>query len=275
MLLTGASSGIGKETAVELARGGAELTIVCRDAEKSARAREEIMRRSGSRSVHAMWADLERLREVRRLVAEFSASNPVLHVLVNNAGRDYPTYAETEDGLERTMALNYFSPFLLTNLLLPLLERGAPSRVVNVASVAHASGRLDLQDLNARGDMGTGGLAAYSRSKLALVLFTYELARRLAGKGVTANSLHPGAVRTRIWQHTGGFTPLTTLASLFMIGPKRGARTSIYLATSPEVEGVTGQYFYKCQRCHSSRVSQDPVLAGKLWERSRTITGLA
>lgn len=273
-LLTGASSGIGKETAIALARAGMELTIVCRDMTKAESAKAEIVRKSGSSQITPLAADLILLKEVRRLAAAFSASHSRLDVLVNNAGRDYTTYEETEDGLERTMALNYFSPFLLTNLLLPLLEKGAPSRIVNVASVAHFSGRLDLNDINAKGDMGPGGLRAYGRSKLALVLFTYELARRMQGKQVTVNCLHPGAVRTNIWSHAGVFTPLTLLGSLFMMGPKRGARTSIYLATSPEVEGVTGKYFEKCRPTESSSTSQDPVLACQLWELSLKRAGL-
>jgi NAD(P)-dependent dehydrogenase (short-subunit alcohol dehydrogenase family) len=275
MLLTGASSGIGKETAIALARSGAELTIVCRDAGKSEEAQREIARKSGSSSISTLSGDLVLLREVRRVAQEFASTHTKLEVLVNNAGRDYPDYAETEDGFERTMALNYFSPFLLTHLLLPLLEKGAPSRVVNVSSIAHFSGRLDLDNLNGKGDMGTGGLAAYGRSKLALVLFTYELARRTQGKGVSVNCLHPGAVRTGIWKHAGKFTPLTMFASLFMMGPKKGARTSIYLATSPEVEGVSGKYFERCREKASSERSRDPELARRLYELSRKRTGLA
>lgn len=274
VLLTGASSGIGKETAIALAREGAELTIVCRDPGKSAAAKAEIGRKSGSTSVGTISADLVRLKEVRRVAQEFSAAHDRLNVLLNNAGRAYPDYAETEDGLERTMALNYFGPFLLTNLLLPQLQKGAPSRVVSVSSVAHYGGQLDLTEINGKGNVGTGGMAAYSRSKLALVLFTYELARRCAGTGVTANCLHPGAVRTGIWRHAGPYTPLVLFASLFMIGPKKGARTSIYLATSPEVEGVTGKYFERCQEKASSKRSQDPVLAKQLWELSEKLTGL-
>lgn len=275
ILLTGASSGIGKETAIALAKTGADLTVVCRDRDKAEAARREIVRESGNPTVSALAADLVSLKEVRRLAAEFASTHGRLDVLVNNAGRDYPTYEETADGLERTMALNFFSPFLLTNLLLPLLEKGTPSRVINVASVAHLSGKLDLANINGKGDMGTGGLGAYGRSKLALVLFTFELARQTQGRGVSVNCLHPGAVRTGIWRHAGVFTPLTLLASLFMIGPKKGARTSIYLATSPEVEGVSGRYFVKCKPVPSSPASQDKVLAGKLWDLSLQRVGLA
>lgn len=275
VLLTGASSGIGRETAIALAREGSEVTIVCRDDAKASRAKGEIVRASGNPHVAAIAADLERLTEVRRVAAEFGASHPALQVLVNNAGRDYPEYGESAEGFERTMALNYFSPFLLTNLLLPLLERGAPARVVNVSSIAHEGAHLDLRDLNQKENMGPGGLRAYGRSKLALVLFTYELARRTDPKKVTVNCLHPGAVRTGIWRHAGAYTPLVMFASLFMLSPKKGARTSIYLASSPEVEGVTGKYFVKCREHPSSKESQDLQLAKDLWDLSLKLTGLA
>ena len=275
VLLTGGNSGLGKATALSLAKMGADLTIVCRDRARGESARMEISRESGSASVSLIVADLLLMKEVRRTASEFRVSNRRLDVLMNNAGSNFPGYAETEDGLERTMALNYFAPFLLTNLLLDMLETSAPSRVVNVSSSAHYSGRIDLGDVNGGGDMGMGGLGAYGRSKLALVLFTYELARRLEGRGVTANCLHPGAVRTHIWAHAGAFTPLSRLASLFMMSPGDGARTQIYLASSPQVEGVTGKYFEKSRPKRSSETSYDEALAKKLWETSVKSTGIA
>lgn len=274
ILLTGASSGIGKVAAVALSSGGAELSIVCHTQQKAESAKAEIVKESGNRDVTAYHGDLLLQKEVRRIAAEFSSRNTRLDVLVNNAGRDFPRYAETEDGLERTMALNYFTPFLLTNQLLPLLLKGAPSRVVNVSSIAHFSGKLDLDNINGKGDMGAGGLGAYSRSKLALNLFTYELARRMEGKGVTANCLHPGDVRTNIWRHTGAFTPLTVLFSLFLTSPEKGARTTIYLASSPDVEGVTGKYFDRLKERKSAKASYDTVLASRLWDMSLKLTGL-
>jgi len=264
VLLTGGNSGLGKATALSIAKMGAELTIVCRDRTRGESARRDISRESGSASVSLMVADLLLLKEVRRTASEFRGSNGRLDVLINNAGSNFPGYVETEDGLERTMALNYFAPFLLTNLLLDILEGSAHSRVVNVSSSAHYSGRLDLDDINGGGRMGMGGLGAYGRSKLALVFFTYELARRLQGKGVTANCLHPGAVRTHIWAHAGVFRPLSMLASQFMMSPEEGARTQVYLATSSEVEGVTGKYFEKCKPKKSSEASYDEASAGRL-----------
>lgn len=272
VLLTGASSGIGKETALELARQGCDLTIICHTWQKAQDTREEIARRSGSTKVTALSADLSRMSETRRVASEFAAAHDRLDVLLNNAGSNFPTFERTEDGFERTMALNYFSPFLLTQRLLPLLRSSAPSRIVNVASVAHYSGRLDLAKLTDDPQIGTGGLGAYSRSKLALVLFTLELARRLEGTKVTANCLHPGAVRTHIWYHAGGFTPLTLFASLFMRSPKKGARTSIYLATSPDVAATSGKYFANRRERTPSERARDPELARQLWEESLRLT---
>jgi len=274
VLLTGGNSGLGKATALSLAKMGAAVTIVCRDQARGDGARREIAEGSGNPSVSLIVADLLLMEEVRRTASEFRGSNQGLEVLINNAGSNFTSYAETEDGLERTMALNYFAPFLLTNLLLDMLEGSAPSRIVNVSSSAHYGGRLDLEDINGGGQMGIGGLGAYGRSKLALVLFTYELARRLKGKGVSANCLHPGAVRTHIWAHAGVFSPLARLASLFMSSPEKGATTQVYLASSPDVEGVTGEYFEKSKPKRSSRASYDEELARRLWELSLKTTGI-
>ena len=274
VLLTGGNSGLGRATALALAGMGADLTIVCRDKARGEAAKQEIAQASGNNSVSLVIADLMLLREVRRVATDFLGSHDRLHVLINNAGSNFTSYAESEDGFERTMALNYFAPFLLTNLLLPLLERSAPSRVVNVSSTAHYGARLDLDNVN-EGKMGTGGLGAYGRSKLALVLFTYELARRVDGMGVTANCLHPGAVRTHIWAHAGALSPLTRLASMFMLSPEDGAKTQIYLASSPEVEGVTGKYFEKSAEKRSSESSYDEALASRLWDLSAKMTGLS
>jgi NAD(P)-dependent dehydrogenase (short-subunit alcohol dehydrogenase family) len=274
VLLTGGNSGLGRATALSLAKMGAALTIVCRDQARGDSARREIAKESGNSSVSLIVADLLLLREVRRTASEFRESNPRLDVLINNAGSNFPDYAETEDGLERTMVLNYFAPFLLTDLLLDMLEESEPSRIVNVSSAAHYGARLDLDIINGGGDMGIGGLGAYGRSKLALVLFTYELARRLQGGGVTANCLHPGAVRTHIWAHAGAFSPLSRLASQFMMSPEDGAKTQIYLASSAQVEGVTGKYFEKSKPKRSSESSYDEALARRLWDVSMKTTRL-
>jgi len=273
ILVTGANSGIGKAAALSLARMGADLVLICRRREKGEEARSEIATASG-REVGLVVADLLLQSEVRRAASEFLSSYSRLEVLLNNAGADFPTYGETAEGIERTMALNYFSHFLLTNMLLESLKRSAPSRIVNVSSVAHYRASIDFDDINGRTKMGPRGLGAYGRSKLALVMFTYELARRLQGSGVTANCLHPGAVRTNIWSHAGPFTPFTKLASLFMRSPEEGAKTSVYLASSPEVEGVTGKYYEDCRPKPSSPESYDQGAAARLWELSERMTGL-
>ena len=274
VLITGADSGIGKETALGLARMGASLVLVCRDRKKAETAKEEIAKAAGNASIELLLADLLVQREVRRVAGEFNATHPRLDVLVNNAGAGFMSYGETEDGIERTMAVNYFAPFLLTNLLLETLKNSAPSRVVNVASSEHSSGHLDLENINKDSRMGTVGSGAYARSKLALVLFTHELARRLQGTGVTANCLHPGAVRTKIWNNSGALTPLFRFFSLFMASAEKGARTSIYLASSPEVKGVSGEYFDKKIPKRSSEASYDETMARRLWDLSERMTGL-
>ena len=275
ILLTGANSGIGKVTALELARMGASLVLVCRNREKGKKAMDEFVKKTGNKSIELITADLLLQKEVRSVANEFLSSHARLDVLINNAGTNFPNYGITEDGIERTMAVNYFAPFLLTNLLLGVLEKSAPSRVVNVSSVGHFGGDLLLDNLAQDRRIGAEGFSAYQRSKLALVLFTYELARRLNGKQVSVNSLHPGTVRTNIWSHAGMATPLTKFASLFMRSPEKGARTSIYLASSPEVDGVSGKYFDDCMPKKSSDKSYDQTLASKLWEQSVHLTHLA
>lgn len=275
VLITGASSGIGKATAIGLAKEGSELTLLCRDRFKAEDARKEIIAASGNPVVELVIADLLLQQEVRRAAADFLASRTRLDVLINNAGSIFPGYGETKDGIERTMAVNYFAPFLLTNLLLKTLEASAPSRVVNVSSSSHYGGRLDLSSINGNGKVGFAGYSAYARSKLALVLFTYELARREEKRGVTVNALHPGGVRTNIWAKSGVFSPFGRLASTFMESPEEGAKTSIFLASSHEVEGVTGKYFDDRRPKESSVRSYDQELASKLWDISMKMTGLA
>lgn len=274
VVVTGASSGIGKAASVGLAGLGACVVMVCRSPERGSSALAEVKRKSGSSDVELMTCDLSLMANVRKFASDFAASHTELHVLVNNAGGVFQGYAETPDGFERTMAINYFSPFLLTNLLLPALRSGAPSRVVNVASDSHYGGRIDLVNVNGRGSSGRFGLQAYGRSKLALVLFTYELARRLEGTGVTSNCLHPGAVRTNIWGHSGLATPVVRLVSLFMRSPEKGAETVVYLASSPEVQGVTGRYYFDTKERRSSEASYDEALARGLWEQTERLTGV-
>lgn len=270
-IVTGANSGIGRATATGLAGMGATVVIICRNRERGEAAAREIKARTGNSSVFPLLADLLSQSQIRRVVQEFSSTFEKLHVLINNAGSYFPARVLSEDGLESTFALNYLAPFLLTNLLLEKLKENPPSRVVNVSSVAHRSGKIDFDNLN--GELGYSGVGAYATSKLALVIFTYELARRLSGSGVTANCLHPGAVRTNIWHHTGIFSPLTVFASSFMIGPEKGAETGLYLAASPEVLNVTGRYFEKKREQRSSESSHDEELARSLWRVSEELTG--
>jgi retinol dehydrogenase-14 len=272
-VVTGASSGIGLETAVALARAGARVAAVCRLPEKGARAVADIRRRSGSGDVLLFVADLSSQRAIRALAGQLADAFPRLHVLVNNAGLMLRERVLSEDGIEATFAVNHLAYFLLARLLAPQLVAGAPSRVVNVASRAHRSGTLRFDDL--MGDQGYDGWQAYAQSKLANVVFSYELARRLAGTGVTVNCLHPGVIGTNIghagpsWIRFG-----IKLARPFLLSPKKGAATSIYLASSPEVEGVSGKYFVGRREERTSDESYDRALAARLWTVSEELTGL-
>jgi len=228
VLITGATSGIGKETAIGLARMGATLVLVGRDHTKAEQTASEIAERTGSRDVTMLLADLSSMKEVRRLSEEVMKTIPRLHVLVNNAGGIFMRRQITADGYELTFALNHLSPFLLTNLLLDLLKKNAPARIVTVASMSHFVSRIDFEDL--MGERRYNGFRAYNQSKLANVLFTYELARRLKGTGVTANCLHPGPVASNFGRDQGFFGFLTRIGAPFLLSPKRGAKNSIYLA---------------------------------------------
>ncbi|MBL8153846.1 MAG: SDR family oxidoreductase [Anaerolineae bacterium] len=275
VLVTGATSGIGKVTALELARMGAQVVIVGRSAERCAAVVQEIQGKTGNGQVEALVGDLSLMRETRRVAEEFRARHTRLHVLVNNAGAIYDKRQETEEGLEKTFALNHISYFLLTTLLLDLLKASAPARVVNVSSGAHTMGKLDFDDLQNQKNYGMGGFRAYGQSKMMNILFTYELARRLKDTGVTANVLHPGAVATGFGRNNRGlFNRIFALLGPFMLTPERGAETSIYLASSPEVEGVTGRYFERKKPIASAPASYDETTQRRLWEVSEEITGL-
>ena len=275
VLVTGATSGMGPLVALDLARMGAEVVMVARDEQRGESALAEVRSRAGSQAVSLMRCDFASQADIRKLASGFRARHARLDVLVNNAGSVSATRLLTADGLEQTFAVNHLGYFLLTNLLLDLLERSAPSRIVNVASVAHRRGDIDFENLEyERG--GYGIMKAYSRSKLANVLFTAELARRLAGKGVTVNCLHPGAVATNIWSYSPWFTrPLFAVAKLFMLAPEKGARAIVHLAASPDLEGQTGGYYEKGRRVLPSRTAQDEHLAKRLWEASSKLVNLA
>ena len=268
-LVTGANAGIGKATALGLAQRGATVVMVSRDRERGEAAQAEIARQSGNESVDLLLADLSSQAEIRRLAAEFGRQYDQLHVLVNNAAIIPLQRRETEDGLEMQFAVNHLAYFLLTHLLLDVLKASAPARIVNVSSQTHQWGQIDFDDLQSEKQYDPQ--PAYMQSKLANVLFTYELARRLQGTGATANCLHPGGIRTRLNANYAGRAGAAEASPAEL---QRGAQTSIYLATSPEVEGVSGKYFVNRRQTQSSAESYDQHLAQRLWQISAELTGL-
>jgi len=272
-LVTGATGGIGLVTALELARQGARVVLVGRSRERCLEVVEGIRQQTGNTSVDFIVADLSSLEQIRRTAGEFTARHNRLDVLVNNVGAFFWKRQESVDGIEMTLALNHLSYFLLTNLLLDVLKASAPARVVNVSSDAHRGVQMNFDDLQSK--RRYTGFRVYAQSKLANVLFTYELARRLEGSGVTANALHPGFVATNFAKNNGFlFRLFMPLAQLSAISPEEGARTSIYLASSPEVEGVTGKYFVRERAVPSSPESYDEQNSRRLWDVSLELTGL-
>jgi retinol dehydrogenase 12 len=272
-LITGATDGIGRVTAETLAVAGATVVIAGRNAKKTAEVVRAIKEKSGNELIDSLIADLSSQADVRHLAAAFRQRYDSLDVLVNNAGGIFMSRKTSVDGIEMTFALNHLAYFLLTNLLLDLLIASAPARIINVSSGAHMAGQLKLDGI--KNPRIYNGWPAYSNSKLANVVFTYELARRLKGTGVTANVLHPGFVATQFGRSNGGFYDL--LFNLFQIGaisPEKGAETIIYLAISPEVKDTTGKYFYRCKPVASSRLSYDETTAHRLWDYSLELTGL-
>jgi len=274
VLVTGGTGGIGKATALGLATLGARVAITGRDRARAQAAAADIRTATGNDAVDAYAADLSAQAEVRRLAAEMLATYPRLDVLVNNVGGYWAHRHVTGDGLEHTFALNHLAPFLLTNLLWDRLLASAPARVITVSSGAQAMGRIDFDDL--QGERNWSGQRAYNQSKLANVMFTYELARRLEGTGVTATVLHPGVVRTAFgaedpagWQRL--FLPLVRP---WLKSPAQGAETPIYLASSPEVAGVTGRYFANRKPKTSNRASYDTEAQARLWRVSADLVGL-
>ena len=273
-LITGASSGIGKETALRLARLDATVVVVARDAARGAAAGEEIRRQVPLARVDTMTADLSSLAQVRRLAQEVLARYDRLDVLVNNAGVIMMHRQVTADGLETTFATNHLGPFLLTNLLRGLVERSAPARVVTVSSAAHKQVRTIPWDDLPRGTQ-TGQAQTYPVSKLLNILFTVELAKRLTGTGVTANCLHPGFVRTALGRDTTGVVGAALrLVLRLRPGPARGAETSVHLASSPEVAGISGGYFVTCKPAEPSALARDAGAAARLWALSEELCGL-
>ncbi len=271
-LVTGGSDGIGYAASRELARMGARVIIVGRNAAKTEAAAQRIIAETGNPAVERLLADLSSQQEVRRVAAEAMELAPHLDVLLNNAGAIFLSDRRSADGIEMTFALNHLSYFLLTGLLLEHLRKAPRARIINVSSCAHESpGRFRLEDLPK--PSGNRGYGAYKLSKLCNILFTYELARRLEGESITANALHPGLVRTNIARNNG---LLGRVVNFFIgvrgIAADRGAETPVYLAASPEVEGVTGRYFVDCRPTSSSGISYDAELAGRLWDMSASLT---
>src|SRR5256885_508714 len=270
-LVTGANSGIGKATALGLARMGGTVVMACRDATRGEAARQDIMRESGNPRVFLEIVDLASEASTRSLAETIHRKYPTLDVLINNAGV-YTSHREiTPDGLERQFEVNYVSGFLLTHLLLDRLKKSAPSRIVNVSSSAHGPSAIHFDDL--QGERRYSGYRAYGQSKLAQVLFTRELARRLEGTGVTVNACHPGVIRTNLGM--GGTSAVVRFVRLFFKGPEKGAQTPIYLAVSPEVERVTGQYFANKHVREPSHAAQDPDVARRLFDVSAELAHLS
>lgn len=276
-LVTGATRGIGRAAAQALADLGATLVLVGRDRARAEATVAEIRQATDSDCVSYLLADLSSMAEVRRLAAEFQAGHDRLDVLINNAGALFAQRRLSADGLEMTFALNHMSYFLLTNLLRDTLVASAPARVICVSSDAHRAGRVDLGDLQGeRAGMGVGGFGAYGRSKLMNLLFTFELARRLAGSGVTANAMHPGFVASGFGRNNGGLMALgLRVIGPFARSPEQGADTLVHLASAPELAGVTGQYFVDRRPVTSAPASRDLALQHGLWQASAQLAGLA
>ena len=272
-VITGANTGIGKAAAAALAALGAQIVMVCRDRVRGERALEEVaaaaVKGGQGGSAELSIADLSSQSDVRSVAAAILAAHPRIDVLVNNAGVALKHRELTVDGIERTFAVNYLAYFMLANLLLPGLRAAGSARIVNVSSGAHRRGRLDFDNL--QGERSYSNIRMYSDSKLEDLMFTYALARRLAGSGVTVNALHPGVVATEIWREV---PILDFLSRWLMLSPEKGARTTVYLAASPDVEGVTGQYFDKCKPAGTIALSHDVVLQERLWTTTVTLTGV-
>jgi NAD(P)-dependent dehydrogenase (short-subunit alcohol dehydrogenase family) len=275
IIVTGATAGIGEVTALELARQAATVVLVSRSSEKCAATVERIRQETGNPAVDYFAADLSSQSQIRQFVQRFQDKYPKLDVLVNNAGAFFLSRQLSVDGIEMTFALNHLNYFLLTNLLLDTLRASAPARIVNVASVAHFDSPIDFDDLQL--EHGYTAFKAYDRSKFANLLFTYELAHRLEGSGVTVNALHPGLVQTDIGKSASWWLGWAwRLMMVFRKGltPEEGARTSLYLASSPEVEGVSGKYFVNQKAVPSDPATYDRAAAQRLWEFSGQMVGL-
>jgi NAD(P)-dependent dehydrogenase (short-subunit alcohol dehydrogenase family) len=269
-LITGGTSGIGKETALALAKMGAILVLPSRNPEKGEQVKQEIISKSGNQQVEVMECDLASFASIRSFAKDFIRKYSQLHVLLNNAGVWKTERKESKDGIELTFATNHLAPFLLTNLLLDVLMQSAPSRIINVSSGAHYAGRLNFEDLELK--KSYNHIKAYNQSKVANVLFTRELASRLAGTGVTVNALEPGLVDTPLFENMGKVAQW--IVGLIAKSPAKGAETNIYLASSPELEGVTGQYFKNKRRKRPAPQARNDESASRLWRVSEQYVGV-
>ena len=279
-MVTGANSGIGRITALGLAKKGATVVMVCRNRERGEEALNHIRGETGNDSVHLLLADLSSQSSIRKLAADFKTQYPGLHVLINNAAIAPTQRMITENGLEMQFAVNYLAPFLLAGLLLDVLIASAPARIVNVSANYHEkSPPINFDDLQSEREP-YDSRKVYAWTKLANIMFTYELARRLRGTGVTANCLHPGVIETKLMQDfVKGTCPLSeermAMIKRITIGLEEGAKTTLYLATSPEVEGVSGKYFDNQKAVPSSKASYDETAARRLWMLSEDLTGFS
>jgi len=274
-LVTGATNGIGKATAQALAQMSATVVIVGRSASKTAQLVKELRADSGNKNVDSLLADLSSQQEVRRLAGEFKSKYAHLHVLLNNAGGTFATRQLSVDGIEMTFALNHLAYFLLTNLLLDTMKVSTPARIINVSSDAHSRGKIEFDNL--QGERSYSSFGPYGNSKLANILFTTELARRLEGMGVTVNALHPGLTSTGFGKNNPGFLMkiMGVVIPLIARYPKKGAETSIYLASSPEVQSITGKFFVDCKVTRPAPQATDSTVAKKLWDVSAEMVHLA
>lgn len=271
IVITGATSGMGEAAALALAHQGARLVLIARDPARAEATLSKLSRESGIRhAVH--YADLSRLAEMKRVANEIAASEQRIDALINNAGAAFTSRRLSEDGLEMTFATNHMAYFVVTNLLLDRLKEAPAARIVSTASDAHRAGRLDFDDLSMQKSYST--FRAYGTSKLCNILFTRELARRLGGTRVTANCLHPGFVRTRIGDNNRAVAIIGKIVKLFGLSPEEGAKTIVYLASSGEVEDVSGEYFFRCRREATTPEASDVALAHRLWGVSEALAGM-
>lgn len=271
-LITGANSGIGKETALALAKMNGTIVLLCRNKQRGEEAQKEIIEQSGNKNVDLLACDLSSQDQIYKFVSEFKTKYDNLHVLINNAGVMLKNRHLSVDGVEMNFAVHVLGPFLLTNLLLDILKKSAPSRIINVTSAAHKRAKIDFEDLQSE-NKKYRLFTIYGISKLAEMLFTYELSRKLEGTSVTANAVHPGVVATNLGRDQSKFSQW--FARKFFKSPEEGAETSIYLASSPDVEGITGKYFAKKEPIPSSEESYDEKYAKQLWQVCAEMTGLS